>query len=113
MSAAIEQRNQDATCYTGNLDPNVTEALLWEVRLAFFYRVPAPCGSFNWHRPQAHGLTAFGAFTTPPCRHVRTYADIQRKEALDFSELLCRIGEIVDNIQGGFAACGCCVGVVS
>ena len=32
MSASIEQRNQDATCYTGNLDSSVTEALLWEVR---------------------------------------------------------------------------------
>lgn len=32
MSASIEQRNQDATCYTGNLDTSVTEALLWEVR---------------------------------------------------------------------------------
>ena len=32
MSASIEQRNQDATCYTGNLDTAVTEALLWEVR---------------------------------------------------------------------------------
>lgn len=31
MSASIEQRNQDATCYTGNLDASVTEALLWEV----------------------------------------------------------------------------------
>lgn len=31
MSASIEQRNQDATCYTGNLDTAVTEALLWEV----------------------------------------------------------------------------------
>ena len=32
MSASIEQRNQDATCYTGNLDSSVTESLLWEVR---------------------------------------------------------------------------------
>lgn len=31
MSASIEQRNQDATCYTGNLDSSVTETLLWEV----------------------------------------------------------------------------------
>lgn len=33
MSASIEQRNQDATCYTGNLDASVTEALLWEVNM--------------------------------------------------------------------------------
>jgi len=33
MSAAIEQRNQDATCYCGNLDDKVTEELLWELML--------------------------------------------------------------------------------
>ncbi|CAM9128432.1 unnamed protein product, partial [Ectocarpus fasciculatus] len=33
MSASIEQRNQDATCYTGNLDSSVTEALLWELMI--------------------------------------------------------------------------------
>jgi splicing factor 3B subunit 4 len=31
MSAAIEQRNQEATCYVGNLDEKVTEELLWEL----------------------------------------------------------------------------------
>lgn len=35
MSASIEQRNQDATCYTGNLDASVTETLLWEVSRSF------------------------------------------------------------------------------
>ena len=30
-SAAIEQRNQDATCYCGGLDEKVTEELLWEL----------------------------------------------------------------------------------
>lgn len=33
MSAAIEQRNQEATCYVGNLDEKVTEELLWEFML--------------------------------------------------------------------------------
>lgn len=33
MSAAIEQRNQDATCYVGNLDEKVNEELLWELML--------------------------------------------------------------------------------
>jgi splicing factor 3B subunit 4 len=31
MSAAIEQRNQEATCYVGNLDERVTEDILWEL----------------------------------------------------------------------------------
>ncbi|KAJ0394110.1 hypothetical protein ATCC90586_003975 [Pythium insidiosum] len=31
MSSAIEQRNQDATVYVGNLDDRVTEELLWEL----------------------------------------------------------------------------------
>ncbi|CAI5701201.1 unnamed protein product [Peronospora effusa] len=33
MSAAIEQRNQDATVYVGNLDDRVSEELLWELML--------------------------------------------------------------------------------
>eukprot|EP00953_Heterococcus_sp_UTEX-ZZ885_P001984 1588-Heterococcus_DN1.PRE.1 len=33
MSAAIEQRNQDATCYCGNLDEGATEELVWELML--------------------------------------------------------------------------------
>lgn len=33
MSAAIEQRNQEATLYVGNLDEKVTEELLWELML--------------------------------------------------------------------------------
>lgn len=33
MSAEIEQRNQDATCYCGNLDEKVSEELLWEIML--------------------------------------------------------------------------------
>ena len=33
MSAAIEQRNQEATVYVGNLDEKVTEELLWELFL--------------------------------------------------------------------------------
>lgn len=33
MSASIEQRNQDATAYVGNLDDRVTEELLWELML--------------------------------------------------------------------------------
>jgi splicing factor 3B subunit 4 len=33
MSGAIEHRNQDATCYVGNLDEKVNEELLWELML--------------------------------------------------------------------------------
>lgn len=33
MSAGIEQRNQEATCYVGNLDEKVNEELLWELML--------------------------------------------------------------------------------
>jgi len=33
MSAEIEQRNQEATCYVGNLDEQVSEELLWELML--------------------------------------------------------------------------------
>lgn len=33
MSAAIEQRNQEATCYVGNLDERVSEEILWELML--------------------------------------------------------------------------------
>jgi len=33
MSAAIEQRNQDATLWVGNLDDQVDEELLWELML--------------------------------------------------------------------------------
>ena len=32
-SATIEQRNQEATCYVGNLDEKVTEELLWELMI--------------------------------------------------------------------------------
>ena len=33
MSAAVEQRNQDATLWCGNLDDKVDEELLWELML--------------------------------------------------------------------------------
>lgn len=33
MSAAIEQRNQEATVYVGNLDEKINEELLWELML--------------------------------------------------------------------------------
>ena len=33
MSASIEQRNQDATVYVGNLDEKVQEELLWELMI--------------------------------------------------------------------------------
>jgi RNA recognition motif-containing protein len=33
MSASIEQRNQDATLWCGNLDEKVEEELLWELML--------------------------------------------------------------------------------
>ena len=33
MSAAIEQRNQEATIYVGNLDEKVNDELLWELML--------------------------------------------------------------------------------
>lgn len=44
MSASIEQRNQDATCYTGNLDALVTEALLWEVSSIMRGMIVIGCG---------------------------------------------------------------------
>ena len=31
MARARQQRNQDATCYVGNLDEQLTEELLWEM----------------------------------------------------------------------------------
>ncbi|RYG94457.1 hypothetical protein EON65_57475 [archaeon] len=31
--ANVEQRNQDATCYVGNLDERVNEELFWELML--------------------------------------------------------------------------------
>ena len=31
MSASIEQRNQDSTCWIGNLDERVSEDVLWEL----------------------------------------------------------------------------------
>ena len=33
MSASIEQRNQEATVYIGNLEEKVTDELLWELML--------------------------------------------------------------------------------
>lgn len=33
MSASIEQRNQEATCFVGNLDEKMTEEVLWELML--------------------------------------------------------------------------------
>mmetsp|Transcript_30226 Transcript_30226/g.37334 ORF Transcript_30226/g.37334 Transcript_30226/m.37334 type:complete len:238 (+) Transcript_30226:102-815(+) len=60
MSAAIEQRNQDATVYVGNLDEKVTDELIWELFLQ--------CGPVsNVHLPkdkvtglhQAYGFVEF------------------------------------------------------
>ncbi|KAJ3027371.1 UNVERIFIED_CONTAM: Splicing factor 3B subunit 4 [Siphonaria sp. JEL0065] len=51
-----EERNQQNTCYVGNLDDQVTEALLWELMLQ--------CGSVvNVHRPKdrvTHSHQGFG-----------------------------------------------------
>ena len=33
MSGPIQERNQDATVYVGDMDPQVNEALLWELFL--------------------------------------------------------------------------------
>mmetsp|Transcript_1117 Transcript_1117/g.1715 ORF Transcript_1117/g.1715 Transcript_1117/m.1715 type:complete len:318 (+) Transcript_1117:60-1013(+) len=33
MSASIEQRNQEATCYCGNLEESATEEILWELMI--------------------------------------------------------------------------------
>ena len=33
MSAGIEQRNQDATVYVGNLDEQMSDELLWELMI--------------------------------------------------------------------------------
>ena len=34
MAMVVEQRNQDATCYVGNIDEKVTETVLWHVCIA-------------------------------------------------------------------------------
>ena len=45
MSASIEQRNQEATCFVGNLDEKMTEEILWELMLQ--------CGPVvNLHMPK-------------------------------------------------------------
>ncbi len=31
--AQVFERNQDATCYVGNLDPKVDDELLWELMI--------------------------------------------------------------------------------
>lgn len=65
MSAAIEQRNQDATVYVGNLDDRVTEELLWELMLQ--------AGSvINVHMPRdkvtsQHQNYGFVEFRTEEC----------------------------------------------
>lgn len=65
MSAAIEQRNQDATVYVGNLDDKVTEELLWELMLQ--------AGSvINVHMPRdkvtnTHQNYGFVEFRTEEC----------------------------------------------
>uniref|UniRef100_K3X596 Splicing factor 3B subunit 4 n=1 Tax=Globisporangium ultimum (strain ATCC 200006 / CBS 805.95 / DAOM BR144) TaxID=431595 RepID=K3X596_GLOUD len=65
MSAAIEQRNQDATVYVGNLDDRVTEELLWELMLQ--------AGSvINVHMPRdkvtnTHQNYGFVEFRTEEC----------------------------------------------
>ncbi|KAF4034613.1 RNA recognition motif-containing protein [Phytophthora infestans] len=65
MSAAIEQRNQDATVYVGNLDDRVTEELLWELML----QSGSVC---NVHMPRdkvtgAHQNYGFVEFRTEDC----------------------------------------------
>ncbi|KAG1695851.1 Splicing factor 3B subunit 4 [Phytophthora capsici] len=65
MSAAIEQRNQDATVYVGNLDDRVTEELLWELML----QAGSVC---NVHMPRdkvsgAHQNYGFVEFRTEEC----------------------------------------------
>lgn len=65
MSAAIEQRNQDATVYVGNLDDRVSEELLWELMLQ--------AGSvINVHMPRdkvtsQHQNYGFVEFRTEEC----------------------------------------------
>lgn len=65
MSAAIEQRNQDATVYVGNLDDRVTEELLWELML----QAGSVC---NVHMPRdkvtgSHQNYGFVEFRTEEC----------------------------------------------
>ncbi|GMF29508.1 unnamed protein product [Phytophthora fragariaefolia] len=65
MSAAIEQRNQDATVYVGNVDDRVSEELLWELMLQ--------AGSVsNVHMPRdkvtgAHQNYGFVEFRSEEC----------------------------------------------
>lgn len=65
MSAAIEQRNQDATVYVGNLDDRVSEELLWELML----QAGSVC---NVHMPRdkvtgSHQNYGFVEFRTEEC----------------------------------------------
>ncbi|GMF18058.1 unnamed protein product [Phytophthora lilii] len=65
MSAAIEQRNQDATVYVGNLDDRVSEELLWELML----QAGSVC---NVHMPRdkvtgAHQNYGFVEFRSEEC----------------------------------------------
>ncbi|CAI5741949.1 unnamed protein product [Hyaloperonospora brassicae] len=65
MSAAIEQRNQDATVYVANLDDRVSEELLWELML----QTGSVC---NVHMPRdkitgSHQNYGFVEFRTEEC----------------------------------------------
>ena len=44
-SAAVAQRNQDATCYVGGLDDKVDEELLWELFVQASIAVSFACSS--------------------------------------------------------------------
>ncbi|KAH8046488.1 hypothetical protein JL721_12372 [Aureococcus anophagefferens] len=46
----VEQRNQDATCYVGNLDEQLTEELLWEMMLQ-----AGPIGNVHLPRDKVTG----------------------------------------------------------
>ncbi|TMW58234.1 hypothetical protein Poli38472_011822 [Pythium oligandrum] len=60
MSAAIEQRNQDATVYVGNLDDRVSEELLWElmVQAGSVINVHMPTDKVT-NRHQNYGFVEF------------------------------------------------------
>jgi splicing factor 3B subunit 4 len=60
MSAQIEQRNQDATVYVGNLDDRVTDELLWElmVQAGSVINVHMPTDKVT-NRHQNYGFVEF------------------------------------------------------
>ncbi len=52
--AQVYERNQDATCYVGNLDPKVDDELLWELMIQ-----AGPLQSLSLPRDKITGILIF------------------------------------------------------